>query len=97
MQFSNRTLLGQVPIFLMLNGLQQIFPETVPKTVLASLNRYRPSTLERLALSPIFGKGSSPLVRLYHLCRLSDWAAIFWPHPDYLVAVLGKPDRAAYL
>jgi hypothetical protein len=92
---------GQAPIFLMLNGLQQIFPETVPKGVLASLKRYRPSSLERLALSPIFGKGFSRLLRLYHHRRLSDWAAylaaIFWPHPDYLVAVLGKPDRAAYL
>jgi hypothetical protein len=91
----------QAPIFLMLNGLQQIFPEAVPKTVLKSLDRYRPSSLERLALSPIFGKGFSPLVRLYHYRRLSDWAAylaaIFWPHQDYLVAVLGKPDRAAYL
>jgi hypothetical protein len=91
----------QAPIFLMLNGLQQVFPETVPKTVLASLNRYQPSSLERLALSPIFVKGFSPLVRLHHHRRLSDWAAylaaIFWPHRDYLVAVLGKPDRAAYL
>jgi hypothetical protein len=91
----------QAPIFLMLQGLQQVFPETVPKTVLASLERHRPSSLERLALSPIFGKGVSPLVRLCHHRRLSDWvaylAAIFWPHPDYLVAVLGKTDRAAYL
>jgi hypothetical protein len=91
----------QAPISLILNGLQQVFPETVPKTVLASLKQYRPSSLERLALSPIFGKGFSPLIRLHHYHRLTDWAAylaaIFWPHRDYLVAVLRKPDRAAYL
>jgi hypothetical protein len=57
--------------------------------------------LEKLAFSLVFGKGVRPLARLHHDRRLSDWAAylaaIFWPHLDYLVAVLGKPDRAAYL
>jgi len=91
----------QAPIFLMLDSLNQIFPQTVPETVLSSLKHYRPSFLEELALSPIFGNCFSPLARLYHHRRLSDWAAylaaIIWPHPDYLVAVFGKPDHAAYL
>jgi hypothetical protein len=91
----------QAPLGLMLDGLNQIFPQTVPETVLNSLNDYHPSCLEKLALSPALGKGFSPLARLKHYHRLSDWAAylsaIFWPHPDYLLAVFGKPDHVTYL
>lgn len=92
---------SQAPVFLMLDGLKQIFPEAVPETVLSSLNRYRPSCAEELALSPRFGKVFSPLARLYYQRRLSDCAvylrAIIWPDPDYLVAVSGRPDRTTYL
>lgn len=91
----------RAPIVVMLDNLNQIFPQAVPETVLSSLSRYRPSFLEELALSTRLGKVFSPLARLYYQRRLSDWAAylsaIIWPYPDYLVAVLGKPDRAAYL
>lgn len=91
----------QVPIFLMLDSVNRIFPQAVPETVSSSLNHYHPSFWEALALSPSLGNCFSPLARLYHHRRLADWAAylaaIIWPHPDYLVAVFGKSDHGAYL
>jgi hypothetical protein len=91
----------QAPLYLMLGQLARLFPQTVPTEVLTVLGNYHPSFWERMALN----QELNPLVRLvaplYHHRRPGDWvryfAALLWPHQDYLGAVYGKQARAAYL
>jgi hypothetical protein len=91
----------QAPVLLMLRGLEELLPESVPSQVLRELGTYVPRRAERLVLQ----HSHHPLARLLgplsHQRRLSAWAAYFaailWPDPAYLTAVSGTPSRLAYL
>jgi hypothetical protein len=91
----------QAPIYLMLEQLGRLIPLAVPRAVLAPLGQYRPSLLERAALSHRLNKVIRLLAPLYHHRRLGDWTfylgALLWPDANYLTAVCGKPDRPAFL
>jgi hypothetical protein len=92
---------AQAPIFLMLRGLAELLPGTVPPQVLRELGAYIPQTLERLILR----FNQHPLAYLVGILanqrRPLDWvgylAALLWPDPAYLTAVSGSPSRLAYL
>jgi hypothetical protein len=91
----------QAPLYLMLDQLARIFPQTVPAEVLTVLGNYHPSYFEKIALN----QRLNPLVRLvaplYHHRQAGDWvryfAALLWPHPDYLIGVYGQRARGAYI
>jgi hypothetical protein len=91
----------QAPLYLILGELAQIFPQTVPSEVLTVLGNYHPSYFEKIALN----QRLNPLVRLfaplYHHRQAGDWvryfAALLWPHPDYLTAVYGQGARRTYI
>jgi hypothetical protein len=90
----------QAPLYLMLGQLARLFPRKVPVEVLTVLGNYHPSFCEKIALN----QRLNPLIRLfaplYHHRRAGNWvsyfAALLWPHPDYLTAVYGQRARAAY-
>jgi hypothetical protein len=91
----------QAPIFLVLSGLGDLLPGSVPRPVLEELAGYAPPATERLVLR----HSRHPLARLFgplvHQRRASAWAAclaaVLWPDAAYLLAVNHSPSRLAYL
>lgn len=91
----------QAPLYLMLAKLERLFPQTVPSEVLTVLSQYHPSFWERMALDQRFNNLFRLVAPLYHHRQPGDWAryfaALLWPHPDYLTVAYAERGRAAYL
>jgi hypothetical protein len=91
----------QAPTLIILQGLAELLPGTIPLQVLEELGTYVPRPVERLILRHSLHPLARLLGPLTHQRRLAAWAAyfaaIFWPAPAYLAAVTGRPDRLAYL
>jgi len=91
----------QAPLFVMLRGLEELLPRSIPAQVLRELGAYVPRAVELLVLR----HSHHPLARLLgplsHQRRPSAWAvylaALLWPDPAYLTAVSGSPSRLVYL
>jgi hypothetical protein len=91
----------QAPILLMLRGLEEILPGSVPPKVLRELETYVSWGMERLILQHSLHPLARLLGPLSHQRHLSAWvayfAALLWPDPAYLTAVSSSPSRLAYL
>lgn len=91
----------QAPILLMLRGLEELLPGSMPPQVLRELETYVPRGMERLILRHSLHPLARLLGPLSHQRRPSAWvrylAALLWPDPAYLTAVSGSPSRLAYL
>lgn len=91
----------QVPVYLILQDLAQLFPSVIPAAILKDLSEYRPSWAERLVLNHSLRSFTSHFAVLYRHRRLHErlfyLAALLWPQADYLLAVYGEPDRTRFL
>jgi hypothetical protein len=91
----------QAPLCIVLRGLEELLPGSVPPQVLGELGTYVPWGPERLVLRHSHHPVARLLGPLHHQRRPSAWAyylgAILWPDPAYLTAVSGSPSRLAYL
>jgi hypothetical protein len=90
----------QRPLYVILMGIAQLFPQKVPPLILDRLSQSRSSWIETLALSDSLGSLPGHVATLYNHRRLSDWffylKALTWPQEEYLAAMYGRPDRIRY-
>jgi hypothetical protein len=90
----------QVPVFIIMNRINQLFHSMVPPAILASLSTYRPNLVERVLIKKYLGYLTTYLP-FFHHHSWRDWlrflSAKLWPDPQYLTYLFGKPDRLAYL
>ncbi len=90
----------QRPVYLILKEMAPLLPHNLPPGVMAQLARYRPSLPERVVLHRRLGLLRTLGMTPRHL-SLKEWVifmgAKLWPDADYLIAVYGKPDRAAHI
>jgi hypothetical protein len=91
----------QAPLFVMLRGLEELLPGSVPPQIIGELGTYVPGGAERLVLRHSQHPVARLLGPLHHQSRPSAWAcylgAILWPDPAYRAAASGSPSRLAYL
>ncbi len=91
----------QRPVYLILKEMAPLLPHNLPPGVMAQLARYRPSLPERAVLHRRLGSLTLGIPTFYRHFSLREWVifmgAKLWPDADYLLAVYGKPDRAAHI
>jgi hypothetical protein len=91
----------QLPVYLILRDLAQLFPQIVPAPILEELSAYVPSWAEKLVLHHSLGYLTRHFAVLYRHHRLRDrlfyLSSLLWPGTDYLNTVYGQPDRFRFL
>jgi hypothetical protein len=91
----------QMPVYLILRELAQIFPEIIPVPIIEELSGYQPSWAEKLVINRSLGYLTPHFAVLYRKRLLGDWlfylSALLWPRTEYLIDVYGVPNRVHFI